>query len=122
MSAQGASPRQDHVRHHERGHSRSSTAPSMRPFPPSGRLRPDPPMWINGHAVKTVDLFPNTSPFDTRIVLGHFARAASCTCATRSMPRGRRSRHGAGRRGRERVTLLRRVADLIRQHRWALRR
>jgi len=35
------------------------------------------PMWINGRAVKTVDHFTNTSPFDTRIVLGQFARGSA---------------------------------------------
>ena len=32
------------------------------------------PLWINGHAVRTVESFKDTSPFDTRIVLGHFAK------------------------------------------------
>jgi hypothetical protein len=32
------------------------------------------PMWITGHAVKTIDTLKNTSPIDTRILLGNFAR------------------------------------------------
>ncbi|MGE5199030.1 MAG: aldehyde dehydrogenase family protein, partial [Rhodospirillaceae bacterium] len=78
------------------------------------------PMWINGRAVQTVDRFPDTSPFDTRIVLGQFARGSklhvrdAINAAKAAFPGWSRTSW------QERVKLLRRVADLIREHRWEL--
>ena len=78
------------------------------------------PMWINGHAVKTVDTFKNTSPIDARILLGNFAKGSqghvkdAINAARAAFPSWSRKPWP------ERVALLRRVADLIRKHRWEL--
>ena len=78
------------------------------------------PMWINGHAVKTVDHFTNTCPFDTRIVLGEFAKGSALhvrdaiNAALAAFPAWSRTSW------QDRVKLLRRVADHIRKHRWEL--
>jgi len=77
-------------------------------------------MWINGHAVKTVDHFTNTCPFDTRIVLGEFARGSALH--VRDAINAARAAFPAWSRTpwQERVKLLRRAADHIREHRWEL--
>jgi len=77
-------------------------------------------LWINGHAVKTVDHFTNTSPFDTRIVLGQFAKGSQLH--VRDAINAARAAFPAwsGTSWQERVKLLRRVADVIREHRWEL--
>jgi len=78
------------------------------------------PLWINGHAVKTVESFRDTSPFDTRIVLGQFAKGRqghvrdAINAARAAFPAWSRTSWQV------RVKLLRRVADLIREHRWEL--
>ena len=72
------------------------------------------PMWINGHAVKTVDHFTDTSPIDTRIVLGQFAKGSALhvrdaiNAARAAFPAWSRTSW------QERVKLLRRVADVNR--------
>ncbi len=78
------------------------------------------PMWINGRAVKTVESFPDTSPIDTRILLGRFSKGAqihvrdAINAARAAFPRWSRTPWP------DRVGVLRRVADLIREHRWEL--
>jgi hypothetical protein len=68
------------------------------------------PLWINGHAVKTVDHFTDTSPFDTRIVLGEFAKGSqlhvrdAINAARAAFPAWSRTSWP------DRVKLLRRVA------------
>lgn len=78
------------------------------------------PLWINGRAVDTVEHFSDTSPIDTRIVLGRFARGSQLH--VRDAIHAARAAFPAWSRTpwQERVRHLRRVADLIREHRWEL--
>jgi len=78
------------------------------------------PLWINGRTIKTVESFKDTSPFDTRIVLGQFAKGRqghvrdAINAARAAFPAWSRTSWQV------RVKLLRRVADLIRERRWEL--
>ncbi len=78
------------------------------------------PLWINGHAVKTVETFADTSPSDTRTLLGRFARGTqghvkdAINAARAAFPAWSRTPW------QERARVLRRVADVIREHRGEL--
>jgi 1-pyrroline-5-carboxylate dehydrogenase len=78
------------------------------------------PMYINGHWVPTVEHFADTSPIDTRIALGRFARGTrghvkdAINAARAAYPSWSHVPW------LERVRMLRRVADVIREQRWTL--
>ncbi|MEW5981893.1 MAG: aldehyde dehydrogenase family protein [Acidobacteriota bacterium] len=75
------------------------------------------PMWINGRQVTTAETFRDTSPIDTRTLLGHFAKGTqghvkdAINAARAAFPSWSRTPW------QQRVRLLRKVADLIRDHR-----
>jgi 1-pyrroline-5-carboxylate dehydrogenase len=78
------------------------------------------PMMIGGQAVKAATEFDDRSPIDTRILLGRFQQGSredvqrAIAAARSAFP------NWSGRPWRERVLLLKRVADGIRAHRWEL--
>src|SRR4030095_14514975 len=78
------------------------------------------PMIIGGQAVKAAGEFDDRSPIDTRILLGKFQQGSradvqrAITAARSAFP------SWSGRPWRERVMLLKKVADGIRAHRWEL--
>jgi 1-pyrroline-5-carboxylate dehydrogenase len=78
------------------------------------------PMMIGGQAVKAAGEFDDRSPIDTRILLGKFQQGSredvqrAITAARSAFP------SWSGRPWRERVMLLKKVADGIRAHRWEL--
>ena len=78
------------------------------------------PLWINGRAVRTAEHFPDVSPIDTRVVLGQFAKGSQLH--VRDAINAARAAFPAWGRApwQERVKVLRRVAELIRLHRWEL--
>src|SRR5215510_3987682 len=78
------------------------------------------PLVINGTEVKGTSEFDDRSPIDTRILLGKFQSASreqvrdAIAAARAAYP------EWSAKPWRERVTLLKRVADKIRDHRWEL--
>jgi 1-pyrroline-5-carboxylate dehydrogenase len=78
------------------------------------------PMVINGRAVEAAAQFDDTSPIDTRILLGRFQKGTrehvqqAVAAARAAYP------DWSARPWRDRVALLRQVADAIREHRWIL--
>src|SRR5581483_8755047 len=78
------------------------------------------PLMIGGSAVKAEAEFDDRSPIDTRMLLGRFQRGgreqarAAIDAATQAFPAW------SGRPWRERVALLRKVADGIRARRFEL--
>ena len=84
------------------------------------RLGETHPIFINGQAMQAADQFDDTSPTDTRLVLGRFqkgtrdhARQAIAAARAAAPAWSRRPWH-------ERVAMVRKVADAIRAHRWEL--
>jgi 1-pyrroline-5-carboxylate dehydrogenase len=78
------------------------------------------PMFINGREVQGEGEFDDTSPIDTRILIGRFQKGTrdqvrDAIAAARAASPG-----WAGMHWRQRVTMLRKVADTIRKHRWEL--
>jgi 1-pyrroline-5-carboxylate dehydrogenase len=78
------------------------------------------PMFIGGEAVKAGTEFDDTSPIDTRVLLGRFQKgtrdhAKSAIAAARDASRGWMATPW-----RERAALLRKVTDGIRDRRWEL--
>src|SRR5262245_58904684 len=78
------------------------------------------PLIINGKAVNAASEFEDRSPIDTRMLIGRFQSASrdqvreAIAAARAAFPAWR------GRPWRERVALLKNVADTIRLHRWEL--
>jgi 1-pyrroline-5-carboxylate dehydrogenase len=78
------------------------------------------PMFINGRAVESDRTFDDTSPIDTRWLIGRFQSGTrehvrqAVGAARAAYPQW------AGLNWRERVKLVRRIADAIRAHRWEL--
>ena len=77
-------------------------------------------MFINGQAVEAGELFDDTSPIDTRILLGRFQKgtpkhARDAIAAARAAAAA-----WSARPWRERVAMVRKFAEAIRAHRWEL--
>jgi 1-pyrroline-5-carboxylate dehydrogenase len=78
------------------------------------------PLMIGGRAVKASSEFDDRSPIDTRILLGKFQSGSreqvrdAIAAAKAAFPAW------SARPWRDRVSLLKRVADKIREHRWEL--
>src|SRR6266705_6576624 len=78
------------------------------------------PMMIGGREVRAASEFDDRSPIDTRILLGKFQSGSreqvrqAIAAARAAFPAW------SGRPWRERVTLLRKMADAIRARRWEL--
>lgn len=85
------------------------------------RLGRDYPLYIGGEAVKSSGVpIVDTSPIDTRLVLGRFA-AATAAEVDRAVSTARAAQGAwAHRDWRERVAVLRRAAALIRERKFAL--
>src|SRR5581483_745012 len=78
------------------------------------------PMMIGGREVRAASEFDDRSPIDTRILLGKFASGGrehvreAIAAARAAFPAW------SARPWRDRVALLKKVADTIREHRWEL--
>ena len=78
------------------------------------------PMYIGGRAVEAGRTFEDTSPIDTRWLIGHFQSGGrehvrdAVSAARHAYPAW------SGLPWRERVAYVRRIADAIRNHRWEL--
>jgi len=78
------------------------------------------PLIINGREVKASSEFDDCSPVDTRILLGTF-QSASREQVRQAIAAARAAYPAwSAKPWRDRVTLLKRVADKIRDHRWEL--
>ena len=78
------------------------------------------PMFVDGHGVTSPQPFDDTSPIDTRILLGRF-QSGTREQARSAVAAARRAAPGWARLPwQERVTKVRKVADAIRSHRWTL--
>lgn len=77
-------------------------------------------MYINGRAVEAREQFDDRSPIDTRLLLGRFQKGSrehvrdAIAAARAAYPAW------SARPWRDRVQMLRQVADAIRKHRWEL--
>lgn len=78
------------------------------------------PMVIGGRQVKADAEFDDTSPIDTRILLGRFQKGSREHVRDAIRAARAASRAWMAKPWQERVALLRRVADVIRDHRWQL--
>ena len=84
------------------------------------RLGETHPIFINGQAVQAADQFDDTSPTDTRLVLGRFQKGTR-DHARQAIAAARAAAPAWSRRPwQERVAMVRKVADAIRAHRWEL--
>ncbi len=78
------------------------------------------PMFFDGHPVTSPQTFDDTSPIDTRILLGRF-QSGTREQVREAIGAARRAAPGwASMPWQERVAKVRKVADAIRAHRWAL--
>ena len=85
-----------------------------------GRLGADHPNYIAGRPVSSPAQFEDVCPHDTRILLGRFQQATAAQVEDAVRAAGTAFPAWAGRPWRERIAIVRRLADAIRRHRWDL--